>query len=554
MTRILRSLGASIALALVLVPMIGLAIGSMLEISPTGQVRASVVRWGLTLSDPFVITCLGNSLTVSIASVGLGTLAGVLAARIIRSRIGWHRGLAMLLVRLSAGCHPFFASIGVLLLTSPLDEMVAGRLNLAGFWDEDCWRWLGLVLSQFGFASAWICWWTVRGLDRIRGDWVLVSTLSGASRRWIWRASIWPLVRPTVARAAASAFSVLLIEPGGPIVLGLQRTLGAQVVASCWMSSRADWPRAVSIAVIGLIVVVLVRLILLRWGGPDEVDARDEGAPRSAGPVDTGGRLRRIGSMAFLGLWLLACLTPAAAVFGAIGISNPEDLPLLGSLELMVLPLGGSAALGGVVAVVSLLIAWPMSAGRSGRSASAIIEAMPPLAIGLGLFGLVELLRSISTFDPSNSVLDNMFRVIDLYRSPWLLISWGTSVAMLPWAVEASRQVRQVDAGALQDLARRSGDRRARSRTLLLAPIGLRRCFRTALGVLMLAASGLSPGIVLAPLESFRPIGAWILREPGLGFEAIPMLSALGLGCQMIGTVLLLGAIRESGMVSVSRC
>jgi hypothetical protein len=256
--------------------------------------------------------------------------------------------------------------------------------------------------------------------------------------------------------------------------------------------------------------------------------------------------------MASLGLWLLACLAPSAAVLGAIG-ANRDGLPMLGMLGRTVLPLGWSSALGGVVAVASLLLAWPLSAGRSGRWASAIVEAMPPLAIGLGLFGLVELLRAISTSSPSDSILGDLFRAVDPYRSPWLLVSWGTSVALLPWAVEASRQARQLDAGALQDLARRSGDRRGRSRTLLLAPIGLRRCSRTALGVLLLAASGPSPAVVLSPMEPFRPIGAWILRGPGIGPEVIPILPALGLACQMIGVVLLLGGPRGAGTVSVSR-
>ncbi|QDV36547.1 hypothetical protein [Tautonia plasticadhaerens] len=548
MIRISRGLGVLLAVSLILGPLVGLATGPVAEFGPSGGGRVSVVPWGLTLSDPFVLTCARNSVAAAVGSVGLGTVVGVSIGRVVRAGVGRRRGAAMVLVRLAAGCHPGFSAVGVVLL-APIVLGIAG--DGPGAVDRrggEAWRWFGLVLSQFGFASAWVAWWTARGLGRIRGDWLLVSAFSGASRGRIWRSSTWPLVRPTVARAAASAFAVVLIEPGAPIILGLRRTLGAQVVASTWMSSRLDWPRAVALACLGLLLAGLARSVLVRWGGPDALGTSDPPDRPPPGPVDRGGRLLRAAAAAWFGAWLLVCLAPALAVFGSIGGSGGA-VPIRD----LALPVGCSAALGAAASVLAMLTAWPLSSGRWARSASAVVEVMPPLAIGLGLIGLVEVVGAVSGSIPVPTGIPGGGRGFDPHRAPWLLASWGTAVALLPWAIEGARKARRVEAGALQDLARLRGDRRSRSRTLLLAPIRIRRCARAALGVALLAASGPSPGVVLVPMEAFRPIGAWILREPGLGSGTVTSLAAAGLACQMLGVLLLLGSGRDEGTISVSR-
>lgn len=547
MTRIVRGLGVLLAVALVLAPAAGLAIGPIVEVGPSGAFGASVVRWGLTLSDPFVLSCAWNSVAAASASVGLGTVIGVAIGRVARAGVGWRRGAALLLVRLAAGCHPCFSAVGLVLLAPILSGMAREGLGWGGRWGGESWRWLGLALAQFGFSSAWVAWWTSRGLDRIRGDWLLVSTLSDAKRGWIWRTSTWPLVRPTVARAAASAFAVVLVEPGAPMVLGLRRTLGAQVVSSTWMSSRPDWPRAVTLACLGFLIAGLGRAILVRWGGPDALGAPDPTGRRSPSPIDRGGRPLRLASAILFGAWLVTCLAPALAVFGSIG--GGDGVPIRD----LALPAGSSAAVGGAAAALAMLMAWPLSKGRGPRSAAGLSEVLPPLAAGLGLIGLVEVARAGSGSAVAVPVVLEGIRAVEPHRIPWLLVCWGTAVSLLPWAVGAASGARRVDAGALQDLARRCGDRRSRSRTLLVAPIACRRCLRPALGVMLLAASGPSPGVVLSPMESFRPIGAWILREPGLGGGAIPILAAIGLACQMLGVLLLLGSGRDEGTVSVSR-
>jgi hypothetical protein len=201
--------------------------------------------------------------------------------------------------------------------------------------------------------------------------------------------------------------------------------------------------------------------------------------------------------------------------------------------------LGASLAIGGASALLSMALAWPLSASRRTGSAVRLLDAVPPLAIGVGLFGLWRVARSWAGAPSIAEAVSTIGRTIDPYHSPWLLATWATALVHLPWAVASARSARCLDAPALQDEARVAGRRLAFSRTLLFLPIALRRCVVPALGVALLAASGLSPALVLTPLEPFRPIAAWVVRDAIRGPLAGPGV-LVALIAPMLGVLLLL--------------
>ncbi|MEW4569770.1 ABC transporter permease subunit [Tautonia sp. JC769] len=549
MTRLVRLLGAAPALVVMAAPVIALAVASILAIEPPDGPRATIVHWGLTLSDPFARDCLVNSVGLAVVVVSLASAVGVAIGRISWGRRGWRGAILLTSIRLGAACHPLVMAIAWLVLVDRVDPSARGFPEAGQWLDAPQGRWLLLGLAQFGFASSWVAWWTGRALERVGPDCVRVAALSGASRRWIWRTALWPLVRPTVARASASVFAVLVIEPGGPLVLGLRRSIGAQVVTSLWMTSRGDLARAAILGVLAMVVSLLVRVALRRWGGPDHlagmVPTSSSDAPMGA--VAPPGRFRS--AVAALGVLCWAAVALGPALF--LVVASVPSLAIRGegaglaeaAWRGLAPMLGASLAVGGASALVAMVVAWPLSAVPRAGSAVRVLDAVPPLAIGVGLFCLWKVSGAWSGADPMAGAMSRVGRLVDPYATPWLLVSWGTALVHLPWAVSAARSARGIDARALRDEARVAGRRVAFSRTLLFLPIASRRCAAPALGVALLAASGLSPALVLTPLEPFRPMAAWVLRDamgaPGSGPGPGPGVLA-ALVSPMLGLLLLL--------------
>lgn len=529
LTWALRAFGASLALLVVAIPAIGVLLGSVVEVDSPSAFGSSVVHWGLTLADPLVIACLWNSVALAVVVVALATLVGVGLARIARGMPGRFGNVSMTAIRVSGGCPPFLAAIGWLAIVSSL-------LGTAWIEANDGRRWLVLGLSQFGFASSWIAWWTSRALARIGAETIQVASLSGSPRRWIWRTMIWPLVRPTVARASASVFALLLIEPGGPIVLGIRRTIGVQIVQSSWMTSRSDLPRAAVLAGLALLITGLVRTLLLRRAGPDAMDGLRPPDDSRAGPITPPGRGRSALAIVALFGWLLIGLSPLLAiVFGAIRSTPLSDGSSI--IQALAPALGSGLVLGVSASLLAMILAWPLSAFRLLRSIALRFEAVPPLTIGVGLLVLVPLATGLG--EEGSPALGSLLAWLDPYRTPGILVTWGTAVALLPWAISACSRARDVDALALQDESRMAGHPLAFSRTLLLTPIGLRRCLLPTLSLALLASSSLAPGLLLAPLDSFRPMGASILRSGSFPPGGSALLPAVALAAHLLGTLLL---------------
>ena len=162
-------------------------------------------------------------------------------------------------------------------------------------------------------------------------------------------------------------------------------------------------------------------------------------------------------------------------------------------------PIGWAMAAGAAVVALAMAMASPLSASRraaspprrSGRCPAGDRRrpARPPGALG-----------PIVACRHGRPPPRRLARWLDPYRSPWLLVTWGTAVAHLPWALASARRSRQIDAAR----SRTSPDPPATAvpgaapsprpdRPPALPPPRPR--------LLLFAAAGLSPAIVLTPLE-----------------------------------------------------
>src|SRR5262249_30056745 len=95
---------------------------------------------------------------------------------------------------------------------------------------------------------------------RVELVWEDAARQLGASRWRVFGQLTWPTIGPEVARGAAVVFTLTLVEPGAPLVLGLRRTLAFQIVEAALGSDPA--PRAAVLALQALVLSALVWVLL----------------------------------------------------------------------------------------------------------------------------------------------------------------------------------------------------------------------------------------------------------------------------------------------------
>ena len=144
-------------------------------------------------------------------------------------------------------------------------EWLAAR-SLLGQPGDDWARWLALVWVGVVGTTPLVILATRVGLARVDPAWADAARVVGASRFAVWRAVTWPSLRPILARVASVTFALTIVEPAGPTILGLRRTLA---VALADASFRFDAPnRASTLAAVAVGLAVVARALLVRWGGP----------------------------------------------------------------------------------------------------------------------------------------------------------------------------------------------------------------------------------------------------------------------------------------------
>jgi len=251
----LRALGHSFLRLILIAPVVAVSMAILVDRGPSGNARLSLFPIALMALDPFVWTCFRNSLIFAGVSATSALILGVGLGWIVARRRFWgraalHGGIAAL-----AAVAPAFLALGLVgLLGPPYGWPWPFSPSGVGFHGASLESWRGL--------SLWVVWvWTslpggvalvviatVSAVERLETSWEDAARLAGAGPFRAWRDVQWPLVRPSVARVTALVFSLALVEPGAPLILGLRRTIAYQIVDS---ATRPDpFPRIAIWAVI----------------------------------------------------------------------------------------------------------------------------------------------------------------------------------------------------------------------------------------------------------------------------------------------------------------
>jgi iron(III) transport system permease protein len=553
--RILRWLGRWAGTGLwvaALAPAFALVPAAVLDRGAGGTVRPTLFPLALAALDPFLWDCARNSVTVALC-VSLGSLVlGIGLARIVVRWRFWGRPVLAALTLAPVVVPPLFGAIGLrrlagLLLGSGWPTLGA----LAGWFG---WGWVALVSGVPLVALA-----TAAALTRVNPACEDAARLAGSTDRRTWWRLIWPAVRPGAARAAGVVFTLTLIEPGGPLVLGLRRTLSFQIVDAALGPEPS--PRAAVLAVFATVLAVVARGLFGWWGRGDRgraagLDLADQAIARAA----IARWPRAAGYTALLGLaaalgWapivaLLATALSSGLSMRGIGDVDPESQRLL--LNSLML---GLAVVAIDLALGSTLACW---AGRRSfwvLSLAAWPELFPPLALGVGALVLPELLHMGADWARVSSGAGHealargaglLAGTLDTYRTPGVMLALAVAAARLPLQARAIehgwRQFRPtlIDAALLVGARPRQARRTATGLWLGTAPSVLFLTFT-------LAATNLAPALLLAPTIETRPLAPAILilvDEPGDALARACTLAAVAVTVNL--TALTFAATRRS--------
>ena len=468
---------------------------------------------------------MATAVAVASAVLGLCLAAGV-------TRQSW--GLRQLAALSLAGVvmPPAFAAIG-------LRSVFAGLNLLDGVPSA---RWVIWFWSALVQATPLLALTVASALGKVEPAWIDAARLAGAGRARIGRQLIWPTIRPDLARAVGVVFAGTLIEPGAPIVLGLRRTLGFQIAESAMVFGPMG--RAAVLALGATVLVACLRTALSRWGGvpvppsPDPIVARPERPGWKPIVISACVLMLTVGAV-----WLpVAGLISAAVRPGLSATSSTAPASIAAFKELWRDPLlfrfaVNSAIVGVAVFVLDLVFARASAGGDSAAGISRWASAMPELAIGVGALALPGVLSMVgdglSTLFGTSSLPEQAVRAVvdrvDPDRTPFVLLVCTVGFARLPMLAASTVAYRKALRPTLLDAATTLGATPSRARSMMTNPL-LALSPGAAILAIVLAATSLTPALLLCPTADVRTIGPAILvldGEAGIGPSRAAALAAV---------------------------
>jgi ABC-type Fe3+ transport system permease subunit len=527
-------------------PLCGLLLAAWVDRGAAGEVRLSLFSAALVVLDPYTRTCVRNSTLFAAVVSGLSLVLGVALGWVIASRRFWGRPLLGATVVALLVVSPAFHALGILGLFGPVRA----------------WAWPHgdratpppvVSLEDWSGLSAWLLWlWTtlpgaaalvtvttalaVRGIAPSVGD---AARLCGASRFQSWRAFCWPLIRPHAARGAAWTFLLALVEPGAPLVLGLRRTLGFQIVEST--RRPQPFPAAAALCLLAGLIGLAGWALLRAWGGPMlGVDRTLRRSPSFALPrSQTRSLLGACACGALLAGWALVSWMPVVGLFllGLRSAASPiraASAPVTafpGLVECISSPpapslITNSALLGVTVACTIIPLGWVLYGWPRARSdrpfgrCIALVGMAPPLVRGISILTLPWLLelaaawlQGFSTGVPLGRLLSSLSAMLDPYRDNRPLLVASVIFVLAPLTFELWSAPRRTRAGRVpsaSDAARLYGAS-ALGHLRLLAV----RPFRVFCGqfilVFALAATNLTPALLFQPWSDQQTLSPAVL-------------------------------------------
>jgi iron(III) transport system permease protein len=533
-------------------PVPALVAAAWIDRGPDGFARLSVFPAALAALDPYLWDACRNSLVMSAVVTLAARFLGVGLARVAARWRFWGRTPLIALALAGVEIGPTFGAIGARSLLGAPE-----RWGLSGSWARVVpwvswvvWFWVALASAVPLVAVA-----AADALARVDPLWVDAARLCGASPRRVWRQVVGPIVRPEVARALGAVFTLTLLEPGAPLVLGLRRTLGYQTAESALSGSPEGLTRSVVLALGATLIAALVRLLIVWRAGPCDEVRRDEPLPtRRPIRADWG---RSIALVALFGLAAICAWLPAAGLLavalrdGGPWGSTPSAarLSVQAFVQLVRDPLTrgylvNSAFLAVGALTLDLVLARGIASwvgtrpgGRRLDRLASWPEALPPLALGVAVLALPVTLRAAAELLPTTQssptprdLLPTMVDLIDPERTPWVALVVAVALVRLPsLAREAVERRRLLRPEPLEAALGFGASHRQAARTIPGRWLGVSRA--SAFAAWALVATNVTPALLLAPTADSRPLGPAVLTlidEPGTGLARASALAMVG--------------------------
>src|SRR5208337_3479645 len=529
-----------------LAPILALLPAAVLDIGPAPEARTrfSVFPLALAALDPLIWTSLWNSVAaaviVAVGSLVIGVALGGVAARL---RF-WGRPVLSASITAPAVVAPALFALGLLGLFDPsgprgLGSVVDWIVRADGY-SARMWPWLVWVWAALIQGVALVVLTTRSAYGRLQSFGQDAARLAGARPPRVWWTLTWPTLRPSVVSAVYLVFMINLADPGVPLVLGLRRTLGFQMVATAL--GPDPFPRLAAIALI-VLAITLPGSSLVWWRGRSLFDAgiapgddrgfHDRQTQIAAWP-------RAAVSFLILGCWSLLAWVPVGGLM-RIGLArtaspdNAHPLVRLGIVDLL-------RRL--TTDLAPRLLAWRPSRGpvgamaRGWRSAVAFLAALvPPLVAGAGVLALGRTAMLSSRFFAASLDwtraglwMERIGLAFDPFVFPELVLFVGACLAFLPrrLAIRPEPPGRDDASARRVDQIRIAGAGRGPAvwhvwRWARAIPLPTMVLWG------MLVATAITPALVLAPTLESRPIGPGIVVLIDQPDDARAQASALAL-------------------------
>lgn len=548
MTRWLASWTSSILLGLAVVaPLAALVASAAIDRGPDGAIRASVFPAAITVLDPFVGASVRNSVVMAASVTLVSLLAGIGFGRALGDWRFPLRGLVTAMLTVAAATPPAVLALGLSILVDGSGERAwrdwldrGGEINRLAPLD---WGWIGWFWAAVAQGGALTSLAFLSARSRLDPAWRDAAKLAGGSRNRVWWRLNWPLLRPALARPLGFIFAATLADPGAPLILGLRRTLGHQIVVTGL--GPEPFPRIAVLGLLVLLIAAVARLALFAWSGADRLSRLGlDGRERAPRPAPAASARRTLGAWLLAAGWLVLLAAPIVAIVTAMGRGEPLSSPrfLEEATQLVdpeiIGPLIFSALLGIVVAIlaaVSRRVVRGLEAAVGAASTNrferfARLGASAPLVAGivaLSVPGLAAMLAD--SFERRFASMNHLADWLQSENALLPLLAMGVWLAMAPvWLSSRGRSAGSIGVSdsrfAAATLAG-AGRRRAR-RLASKASRPARWRFATVLTVF--AATNIAPAVLLVHSIQDSTVGPALLffrERPGDGLAAASALA-----------------------------
>ncbi len=403
---------------------LALLAGSITDRGADQSLRLTLFPLALTCFDPLLWTCVWGSLLVAALAAACSLILGVAIAISTQSRSYWGRPILVVLTILPLAIPPAISAgawrVSNLFTPWIITDLGGGLVDLT--------PWLIWLMAASIWGSALVAASASSRLARIDNDSVELARSLGLGPWTRWRELVWPTIRPATAQAASMVFSLVIFDPGPPIVLGLKRTLAWETLAS--MQRVGGLPRVATISLGMILVCTIVHLIVFR-PGCDQVllNKRARRKPHRS--------LRAIFAlplMIVISMWSILSLTAIALLCDRVIHIGWRAQELIDMLRF---GLTQRIVFGTVIGLVSVIATSRLLGRTHGKIPPVRRPMIPPLAIGVAvvllsqfvgdLFGLVQSTRLptewtawLSRFSPDLGTTFFLVLTVALASIPWL--------------------------------------------------------------------------------------------------------------------------------------